>query len=36
VPHSSVIDEQRRHRIPLDAAIARDLGDRHEYDLFES
>ncbi len=35
VPHGSVIDEQRRHRIPLDAAVARDLGDRHEYDLFE-
>jgi predicted DNA-binding antitoxin AbrB/MazE fold protein len=36
VPHASVIDEQRRHRIPLDATVARDLGDRHEYDLFES
>ncbi len=35
VPHGSVIDAQRRHRIPLDAAVARDLGDRHEYDLFE-
>ena len=36
VPQSSIIDEQRQHRIPLDAAVARDLGDRHEYDLFES
>ena len=35
-PHGSVIDEQRQHRIALDATVARDLGDRHEYDLFES
>ena len=35
VPCSSVIDEQRRHRIPLDAAVARDIGDSHEYDLIE-
>jgi hypothetical protein len=34
--HGSVIDEQRQHRIALDATVARDLGDRHEYDLFES
>jgi hypothetical protein len=26
----------RQHRIALDATVARDLGDRHEYDLFES
>jgi hypothetical protein len=32
----SVIDEQRRHRIPLDAAVAREIGDSHEYDLIES
>jgi predicted DNA-binding antitoxin AbrB/MazE fold protein len=32
----SVIDQQRRHRIPLDAAVARDIGDSHEYDLIES
>ncbi len=36
VPYGSVIDEQRRHRILLDATVARDLGDCHEYDLFES
>jgi predicted DNA-binding antitoxin AbrB/MazE fold protein len=35
-PHGSVIDEQRRHRLALDATVARALGDRHEYDLFES
>ena len=32
----SVIDEQRRHRIPLDAAVAREIGDSHEYDLIEN
>ena len=32
---ASVIDEQRRHRIPLDAAVAREIGDSHEYDLIE-
>jgi predicted DNA-binding antitoxin AbrB/MazE fold protein len=32
----SVIDVQRRHRIPLDAAVVRELGDSHEYDLIES
>jgi predicted DNA-binding antitoxin AbrB/MazE fold protein len=31
----SVIDEQRRHRIPLDATVAREIGDSHEYDLIE-
>ena len=35
-PHGSVIDEQRQHRIALNATVARDLGDRHEYDLVES
>ena len=35
VSHDSVIDEQRRHRIPLDAAVAREIGDSHEYDLIE-
>jgi predicted DNA-binding antitoxin AbrB/MazE fold protein len=35
-PCDSVIDEQRRHRLHLDARVARDIGDRHEYDLFES
>ena len=34
--HDNVIDEQRRHRIPLDAAVAREIGDSHEYDLSES
>ena len=32
----SVIDQQRQHRIPLDATVARAIGDSHEYDLFES
>ncbi len=32
----SIIDQQRRYRIPLDAAVARDIGDRHKYDLIES
>jgi hypothetical protein len=32
----SVIDEQRRHRITLDTAVAREIGDSHEYDLIES
>jgi hypothetical protein len=36
VSHDSVIDEQRRHRIPLDAAVAREIGDSHEYDLIEN
>ena len=35
-PHVSVIDAQRQHRIALDATVARDLGNRHDYDLFES
>ena len=34
--HDSVIDEQRRHRITLDAAVAREIGDSHEYDLIEN
>jgi predicted DNA-binding antitoxin AbrB/MazE fold protein len=32
----SVIDEQRQHRILLDATVAREIGDNHEYDLIES
>ena len=36
VARDSVIDEQRRHRIPLDAAVAREIGDNHEYDLIEN
>ena len=32
----SVIDEQRRSRIPLNAQVAHDIGDSHEYDLIES
>ena len=36
VSRDSVIDEQRRHRITLDAAVAREIGDSHEYDLIES
>jgi len=35
-PHVSVIDAQRQHRIALDATVTRDLGNRHDYDLFES
>jgi len=35
-PHESVIDVQRQHRSPLAAAVAREISDRHEYDLFES
>ena len=35
-PRSSVIDEQRRNRLQLDAQVARDIGDSHEYDLLES
>lgn len=34
--HSSVIDTQRRNRLHLDAQVAREIGDSHEYDLFES
>jgi predicted DNA-binding antitoxin AbrB/MazE fold protein len=36
VSRDSVIDEQRRHRITLDAAVAREIGDSHEYDLIEN
>jgi len=36
VSRASVIDEQRRHRITLDAAVAREIGDSHEYDLIEN
>ena len=32
----SVIDEQRRHRLPLNAHVARAIGDGHEYDTLES
>jgi predicted DNA-binding antitoxin AbrB/MazE fold protein len=35
-PHGSVIDAQRQHRLRLDAQVARDIGDSHEYDLLES
>jgi predicted DNA-binding antitoxin AbrB/MazE fold protein len=32
----SVIDEQRRNRLHLDAQVVRDIGDSHEYDMLES
>ena len=32
----SVIDEQRRHRLALNARVARAIGDGHEYDTLES
>jgi predicted DNA-binding antitoxin AbrB/MazE fold protein len=32
----SVIDAQRQHRLHLNAQVARDIGDSHEYDLLES
>ena len=32
----SVIDEQRRHRLPLNTHVARAIGDGHEYDTLES
>jgi predicted DNA-binding antitoxin AbrB/MazE fold protein len=32
----SVIDEQRRNRLPLDAQAVRDIGDSQEYDMLES
>lgn len=35
-PRSSVIDAQRTHRLHLNAQVARDIGDSHEYDLLES
>ena len=35
-PQGSVIDEQRRHRLPLNAHVARAIGDGHEYDTLES
>jgi predicted DNA-binding antitoxin AbrB/MazE fold protein len=31
----SVIDEQRRNRLHLDAQAVRDIGDSHEYDTLE-
>ena len=33
---TSVIDQQRRNRIQIDSQVAREIGDRHEYDLMES
>jgi len=33
---ASIIDQQRRNRIQIDSWIAREIGDRHEYDLIES
>ena len=35
-PHGSVIDTQHQNRLRLDAQVARDIGDSHEYDLLES
>ncbi|ETX06241.1 MAG: hypothetical protein ETSY2_18305 [Candidatus Entotheonella gemina] len=35
-PRRSVIDEQRRSRLHIDSQVARDIGESHEYDLFES
>jgi predicted DNA-binding antitoxin AbrB/MazE fold protein len=35
-PGGSVIDAQRKHRLYLNARVARDIGDSHEYDLLES
>lgn len=32
----SVIAAQRQHRLTLPPAVARAIGDGHEYDLFES
>jgi predicted DNA-binding antitoxin AbrB/MazE fold protein len=34
--HGSVIDTQRQNRLRLDAQVARDIGDSHEYALLES
>ena len=34
--HGSVIDAQRQNRLHLNAQVARDIGDSHEYDLLES
>jgi hypothetical protein len=34
--HESVIDVQRQHWSPLAVMVAQEIGDRHEYDLFES
>jgi predicted DNA-binding antitoxin AbrB/MazE fold protein len=35
-PQGSVIDAQRQHRLPLNARVARAIGDGHEYDTLES
>jgi hypothetical protein len=35
-PHERVIDVQRQHWSPLAVMVAQEIGDRHEYDLFES
>jgi hypothetical protein len=35
-PYESVIDVQRQHWSPLAVVVAQEIGDRHEYDLFES
>jgi len=32
----SVIDAQRKNRLHLNAQVARDIGDSHEYNLLES
>ena len=32
----SVLDAQRKNRLHLNAQVARDIGDSHEYDLLES
>lgn len=33
-PHGRVIAEQRRHRIPLEAAVAQAIGESPAYDLW--
>ena len=35
-PHESVIDMQCQYWSPLAVVVAQEIGDRHEYDLFES
>ena len=35
-PRGSVIEAQRTHRLRLNAQVARDIGDSHEYDLLEN
>ncbi len=36
VHRASVINEHRRSRLHIDSQVAREIGDSHEYDLFES